>query len=56
MGVEFPYLIYYIGLLIAVLLLSRFIFRKYIQFAKKYSLKKAHNERTVHKGSALTGR
>ena len=55
MGVEFPYLIYYIGLLIAVLLLSRFIFRKYIQFAKKYSLKKAHNERTVHKGSALTG-
>ena len=55
MGVEFPYLIYYIGLLIAVLLLSRFIFRKYIQFAKKYSLKKAHNERTVHIGSALTG-
>ncbi len=55
MGAEFPYLIYYIGLLIAVLLLSRFIFRKYIQFAKIYSLKKAHNERTVHKGSALTG-
>ena len=31
---EFPYPLYYLGLLIATIFLSRFLFGKYIQFAK----------------------
>tara|TARA_B100002051_G_scaffold148159_1_gene140275 strand:- start:309 stop:1412 length:1104 start_codon:yes stop_codon:yes gene_type:complete len=55
MFIEFPYLIYYLGLLIATIILSRFIFRKYISFAKIYNLTKASNERAVHKGNVFTG-
>ena len=33
----------------------RFIFRKYIQFAKTYNLKKSSNERAAHKGIVFTG-
>ena len=47
--------IYYFGLLITTILLSRFVFRKYIQFAKSYNLKKHSNERAVHKGVVFTG-
>ena len=53
---EFPFfLVYYLGLFIATVFLSRFIFRKYIQFAKSYDLKKSSNERAVHKGIVFTG-
>ena len=52
---DFPFFIYYVGLLIATIFLSRFIFRKYIQFAKSYDLKKFSNERAVHKGVVFTG-
>ncbi len=55
MNSEFPFFIYYIGLLIATLFLSRFIFRKYIQFAMSYNLKKPTNDRAVHKGIVFTG-
>ena len=55
MNSEFPYIIYYLGLLIATMLLSRFIFRKYIQFAKSYKLIKAVNSRAAHKGKVFTG-
>ena len=56
MNSEFPFfLFYYLGLLIATVFLSRFIFRKYIQFAKSYNLKKSSNQRAVHKGIVFTG-
>ena len=55
MNSEFPFLLYYLGVLIATILLSRFIFRKYIQFAKTYNLVKATNSRAAHKGIVFTG-
>ena len=56
MNSEFPFfLVYYLGLLLAIIFLSRFVFRKYIQFAKNYNLKKSSNERAVHKGVVFTG-
>ena len=56
MNSEFPFfIVYYLGLLIATIFLSRFIFRKYIQFAKSYNLIKAVNLRAVHKGTVFTG-
>ncbi len=55
MSSDFPFFIYYLGLLLATIFLSRFIFRKYIQFAKSYNLKKLTNERAAHKGIVFTG-
>ncbi len=55
MNSEFPFLLYYLGVLTCTVFLSRFIFRKYIQFAKSYNLKKPTNERTAHKGIVFTG-
>ena len=55
MNSEFPYFLYYFGLLIAIIFLSRFIFTKYIQFAKTYNLVKATNSRAAHKGIVYTG-
>ncbi len=55
MNSDFPYFIYYLGLLIATVFLSRFIFRKYIEFAKRYNLKKSSNQRAAHKGTVFTG-
>ncbi len=56
MNSEFPFfVIYYLGLLTATIFLSRFIFRKYIQFAKSYNLIKAINSRAAHKGTVFTG-
>ena len=53
---EFPFfVVYYLGLLTATIFLSRFIFRKYIQFAKSYNLIKAVNSRAAHKGTVFTG-
>ena len=55
MNSEFPFIIYYLGLFVSIVFLSRFIFRKYILFAKKYDLKKPSNERAIHKGIVFTG-
>ena len=55
MNSEFPFLLYYLGVLVATIFLSRFIFRKYIQFAKTYNLVKAANSRAAHKGTVFTG-
>ena len=55
MNSEFPFLLYYFGVLTATVFLSRFIFRKYIQFAKTYNLVKAANSRAAHKGIVFTG-
>ena len=52
---EFPFLLYYLGVLAGTVFLSRFIFRKYIQFAKTYNLVKGTNSRTAHKGIVFTG-
>ena len=55
MNSEFPFFVlYYLGLLVATVFLSRFIFRKYIYFAKSYHLIKAVNSR-AHKGTVFTG-
>ena len=56
MNSEFPFfVVYYLGLLVATIFLSRFIFRKYIQFAKSYNLIKGVNSRAAHKGTVFTG-
>ena len=55
MNSEFPFFIYYIGLLLSTVFLSRFMFRKYIQFAKSYKLIKTVNSRAAHKGTVFTG-
>ena len=56
MNSEFPFFVlYYLGLLVATVFLSRFIFRKYIYFAKSYHLIKAVNSRAAHKGTVFTG-
>ena len=56
MSSEFPFfLAYYFGLLVATLFLSRFIFIKYIQFARNYNLTMALNVRAAHKGTVFTG-
>ena len=43
------------GITYATIFLSRFIFRKYIQFAMSYNLIKAVNSRAAHKGTVFTG-
>ena len=55
MNSEFPFLVYYLGVLIGTVFLSRFIFAKYIGFAKTYNLVKATNSRAAHKGLVFTG-
>ena len=55
MNSEFPFPVYYIGLLIITVFLSRFVFRRYIGFAKRYNLIKATNSRAAHKGLVFTG-
>ena len=55
MNSEFPFPLYYIGLLLITIFLSRFVFRRYIRFAKRYNLVKSTNARAAHKGLVFTG-
>ena len=55
MNSEFPFTLYYLGLLIITVFLSRFIFRRYIGFAKRYHFTKSTNARAAHKGLVFTG-
>ena len=55
MSPDFFIYIYYLGLFITSIFLSRFIFKKYIQFARSYNLIKAVNSRAAHKGTVFTG-
>jgi len=55
MNFEFSYPIYYILLLIISIFLSKFLFIRYLGFAKKYNLTKSTNSRTAHKGIVYTG-
>lgn len=55
MNSQFPFSLYYAGLIITTLVLSRFIFRRYIGFAKRFDLTKSTNARAAHKGLVFTG-
>ena len=55
MNSEFPFPLYYLGLFIATIFLSKFIFSNYINFAKKYNLIKSTNSSTAYKDIKLTG-
>ena len=55
MNSDFLFSLYYIGLLIATIFLSRFIFRKYIDFAKNFNLSSRTKPSMNYKGNTLTG-
>ena len=55
MNLEFTYFFYYIGIFLLTLLLSRFVFGRYVSFAKRYNLIKAQSTRASHKGHVFTG-
>ena len=55
MNIEFNYIFYYIGVFILTLFLSRFVFSRYIGFAKRFNLVKAQSARASHKGQVFTG-
>ena len=55
MNAEFPYLLYYLGLFITVISVSRFILKKYIQFSNKFNLIKSQNSRLTFKGLIFSG-
>ena len=55
MDFKFTYVTYYIALLIISIFLSKFLFVRYLGFAKKFNLVKLTNSRTAHKGIVYTG-
>lgn len=52
---EFHFQIYYLGLFITTLILSRFIFRNYIKFAQIYNLTNSRYSGSSNKENVLTG-
>ena len=55
MNTEFPYPIYYLGLLIITLFLSRLLYKRYIGFANKFNLTIGGNAKLSYKGLAYNG-
>jgi len=55
MNSEFPFPLYYLGLFIATIFLTKFIFNNYINFAKRYYLNNSNSSRTTYKVNKLTG-
>ena len=55
MNLGFPSYIYYLSLFILILTLAKFIFSRYIQFAKNFNLTSTPNQRSVHFGKVFTG-
>ena len=55
MNLGFPLLLYYVGLSILILILTKFIFTRYLQFARNFNLVNQSNERSAHKGKVFTG-
>ena len=55
MSLGFPSYLYYIGLFILIVILSKFIFSRYIQFAQNFNLTNTPNQRSVHSGKVFTG-
>ena len=55
MALDFNYIFFYLWVFVLTLFLSRFIFSRYIGFAKRYNLVKAQSARASHKGQVFTG-
>ena len=55
MSLELTYIFFYFGVFILTLFLSRFIFSRYVVFAKRFNLVKAQSVRASHKGQVFTG-
>ena len=55
MNLEFTYIFYYLGVFILTLILSRFVFSRYVGFAKRFNLVKVQSVRASHKGQVFTG-
>ncbi len=55
MNLDFTFIFYYTGVFILTLTLSRFIFSRYVGFAKRYNMIKNQNSRASHKGQVFTG-
>ena len=55
MSFEFSYAIYYLGLLVISIILSNFLFVRFLKFAKKFNLVKSINSRAAHRGIVFTG-
>ena len=55
MNLGFPVFLYYVGLFVLVLILTKFIFIRYLQFARNFNLVNTPNQRSVHHGKVFTG-
>ncbi len=55
MSLGFLSYIYYLGLFFLIIILSRFVFTRYLQFAQNFNLVNTPNERSAHKGKVFTG-
>ena len=55
MDLDFTYIFYYLGVFVLTLFLSRFIFSRYVSFAKRFNMVKAQSLRSSHKGQVFTG-
>ena len=55
MNLGFPVFLYYVGLFVLVLILTKFIFTRYLQFARNFNLVNTPNQRSVHHGKVFTG-
>ena len=55
MNLEFNLFFYLLGVFVLALLLSRFVFSRYVGFAKRFNLIKAQSARASHKGQVFTG-
>ena len=55
MSLGFPLYLYYISLFILVIILSKFIFSRYLRFALNFNLINTPNQRSVHTNKVFTG-
>ena len=55
MKIEFNFFFYFLGVFVLALFLSRFVFSRYVGFAKRYNLVKNQSIRASHKGKVFTG-
>ncbi len=55
MNLGFPLYLYYIILFILIIILSKFIFSRYLRFAHNFNLTNTPNQRSVHYGKVFTG-
>ena len=55
MNFEFSFIYYYAAVFLLTLFLARFVFSRYVGFAKRYNMVKNQNARASHKGTVFTG-